>query len=136
MNRVQADESVQVLVFVVLPLLCLFIVGIILWIRSRPRTMARFPTFSVSLSRVSREDAYVVYKDQDWQVDFYTSPCDRRKACLLAPRELSEEDLSKLIPKLDVGLKKLGFKEYTIARESGTLKSSSVLRNPQSRPNF
>ena len=134
LNRIHADGSIQVLAFVVLPLLCLFIVGIILWIRSRQRTMARFPTFSVSICRVSHEDAYVVYKDQQWQVDFYAGPCDRRKGCLLAPRELSEDDLRKLIPNLDVGLRKLGFKEYKIAKESGTFKSSSVLRISQSSP--
>jgi hypothetical protein len=134
LNRIHTDESVQVLVFVVLPLLCLFVVGIILWFRSRPATTARFPTFSVSISRVSHEDAYIVYKDQEWQVDFYAGPCDRKKACLLAPRELSEENLRKLVPNLDVGLRKLGFKEYEIGKESGTLKSSSVRRIDQSRP--
>jgi len=48
---------------------------------------------------------------------------------LFAPRELSEEELGKLVPNLDVGLRKLGFKEYEIARESGTSRSSSVLRS-------
>jgi hypothetical protein len=135
LNRIHTDESIQVLVFVVLPLLCLFIVGIILWIRSQPSTTASFPTFSVRVVRVSHEDAYVVYKDRECQVDFYAGPCDRSKACLFAPRELSEEELGKLVPNLDVGLKKLGFKEYEIARESGTSKSSSVLRSGQSRSN-
>ena len=128
LNRIHTDESVKVLVFVVLPLLCLFIVGIILWIRSQPPTTARFPTFSVSISRVSHESAYIVYKDQEWQVDFYAGPCDRRKAWLLAPRELSKENLRKLVPNLDVGLRKLGFKEYEIVNQSGTFNSSSVLR--------
>ena len=91
MNRIHADESVQVLVFVVSPLLCLFIVGVIWWIRSRQRTTGWFPTFSVSICTVGHQEAYIVYKDQDWKVT-----CDRRKACLLAPGELSEEDIRML----------------------------------------
>ena len=135
LNRFHADESVQVLVFVVAPLLCLFIVGIVVWIRSRLPTTAQFPTFSVSISRLSREDAYIVYKDREWQVDFYAGPCDRRKAFLLVPSELSDEDFRKLVPNLDMGLRRLGFRDYKIAQESGNSNSGSVRRISESRPN-
>ena len=131
----RADESIQVLLFVVAPLLCLLIVGIIVWIRSRPPATAQFPTFSVSISRVSREDAYIVYKDREWQVDFYAGPCDRTKAFLLVPSELSDEDFRKLVPNLDMGLRKLGFRDYKIAQESGNSNSGSVRRISESRPN-
>ena len=116
LNRIRADESIQVLVFVVAPLLCLLIVGIIVWIRSRPPTTAQFPTFSVSISRVSHEDAYIVYKEREWQVDFYAGPCDRRKAFLLVPRELPDEDFRKLLPNLDMGLRKLGLGTIRLPR--------------------
>jgi len=58
-NQIHSDESLQVLAFVVLPLLVLLISGIILLIKYTPLSTAKFPTFSVSLSRMGREDANI-----------------------------------------------------------------------------
>jgi hypothetical protein len=77
---------------------------------------------------LGREDAYIVYKDQKWRVDFYAGACKGRKVHLLAASELSDEDIRNLIPNLEMGLRQLGFEEYSISKESGTFKASSVLR--------
>ncbi len=55
--HIRSDESLQVLVFVVLPLLLLLIAGILLRIKYTPASTATFPTFSVNFSRIGPQDA-------------------------------------------------------------------------------
>jgi hypothetical protein len=85
-NQIRSDESLQVLVFVVLPLFLLLISVIFLWVRYSPPSAAKFPTFSVSLSRVGREDAYLVYRDSERRLEFYVGTGERKQLlCLAVP---------------------------------------------------
>jgi hypothetical protein len=80
-NRLRADESLQVLVFVCGPLLLLLGTLIGFLIRGS-RTIARFPTFSVKIEGVSREDTYVIYRDQQGRREFYMWPSGEKQAVL------------------------------------------------------
>lgn len=113
-SYIGADESHVVLVLVVAPLLLLSVIGIFLWIRNTPPSSAKFPTFSVSLSRVHREVAYVYYRDDKRRLEFYAGRADRNHLHLSAPKGLSVEDIRAVVPNLAIGLAKLGFHQYTI----------------------
>jgi hypothetical protein len=117
MDRILAEqrESLQVLVFVCGPLLLLLCALIVFLVRGS-RTIARFPTFSVKIERVSREDAYVIYRDREKRREFYLG-LNGRKAMLEAPRELPVEDIRKIVPNLGRGLAKLGFRQYSISKQ-------------------
>jgi hypothetical protein len=98
----RADESLHVLVLVCGPLLLLLGTVIAFLIRGS-RTIARFPTFSVRIERVGREDAYVIYHDHERRQEFYMWPSGRKQAMLDAPIELSVEDIRKIAPNLALG---------------------------------
>jgi|HubBroStandDraft_6_1064221.scaffolds.fasta_scaffold636521_2 hypothetical protein len=117
-NYIRADESHLVLIFVVAPLLLLLVAGIFLWVRYTPRSSAKFPTFSVSLSKVHREVAYIYYRDDKKRLEFYAGPADRKHVYLSASKELSVEDLREVVPNLAKGLAELGFQHYTIRTQS------------------
>lgn len=120
-NQIRSDESFQVLVFVVLPLVLLLVTAIILRIRYTPPSIAKFSTFSVSLSRVGREDAYIVYRGNDRRLEFYVGPGNRKQElCLAVPKELSDQVTQEIVPKLVKGLTKLRFQKYKILKEGET----------------
>lgn len=120
-NHIRSDESLQVLAFVVLPLVLLLVTAIILRIRYTPPSTANFSTFSASLSRVGREDAYFVYRDNDRRLEFYVGPGDRKQElCLMLPKELTDQVTQEIVPKLVKGLAKLRFQKYKILKEGET----------------
>ena len=120
-NQIRSDESLQVLVFVALPLLLLLISAIFLWVRYTPPSAAKFPAFSVSLSRVGRGDAYIVYRDSERRLEFYVGAGERKQVlCLAVPNELSDEIFNAVVPNLARGLAKLGFQKYQILRKGQT----------------
>jgi hypothetical protein len=128
-NQIRSDESLQVLVFVVLPLFLLLISVIFLWVRYEPPSTAKFPTFSVSLSRVGREDAYIVYRDSERRLEFYVGAGQRKQLLWLAvPDELSDEVFNELVPNLARGMAKLGFQKYKILRKGQT---EAIASSPQ-----
>jgi len=49
LSHVRSDESLQVLLFIVLPLLLLLVAGVFLRIRYTPPSTAKFPKFSGEL---------------------------------------------------------------------------------------
>ena len=120
LDRIRGDESLQVLVFIVLPLLLLFIGVMILWFRNRRPSSAQFATFTISISREGHEDAYILYREQGKRLEFYAGRCTGKKVHLQAPKEMSEEEIREFVPNLALGLRKLGFKEYWIWKEGGT----------------
>ena len=127
-NQIRSDESLQVLVVVVLPLLLLLIGAIFLWVRYTPPSAANFPTFSVSFSRVGREDAYIVYRDSERRLEFYVGAGERKQVLWLAvPNDLPDEVFKEVVPNLARGLAKLGFQKYNILRkgQTETIASSS-----------
>jgi len=120
-NRIHSDESLQVLVFVVLPLLVLLISGIILLIKYTPLSTAKFSTFSVCLSRMGREDANIIYRDNDRRLEFYVGPGERNQVLWLAiPKELPDRAVREIVSNLELGLVKLGFQKYKIVKKGET----------------
>jgi hypothetical protein len=120
-DRIRSDESLHVLVFVVLPLLLLLATAIFLRIKYTPPSTAKYPTFSMSLSSVGREDAYIVYRDNDRRLEFYVGPGNRKQQlCLAVPKELPEQVTREIVPRLEKGLTKLRFQKYKILKEGET----------------
>lgn len=118
---IRSDESLQILVFVVLPLLLLLVTGIFLRIKYMPPSTANFPTFSVSLSRTGHEDANIVYRDDARRLEFYVGPGERKQVLWLAmPKELPDQAIQEIVPNLAMGLMKLGFQKYKIVKKGET----------------
>ncbi len=114
------SESIQVLIFVVGPLLLLLAVIIFALVRSNKRLTAKFPDFSVNFSRVGREDAYIVYRDRNKHLEFYVfyvGPDKGKDIHLQAPKNMRDEDIRDITPRLAQGLTRLGFDHYSIRRE-------------------
>ena len=102
-NQIRSDESLQVLLFVVLPLFLLLITGIFLRIKYTQPSTAKFPTFSVSLSRLSHEDASIIYKDNDRRLEFWVGPGERKQVLWLAmPKELPDQAIHEIVPNVSV----------------------------------
>jgi len=115
-SQVLADESVQVLVFVVLPLV-LLLSGIVIYGAFRPNNyVASFPTFSVRINFLAHDVAYVVYGTESKIVEFEAKVGRRgRLIYVRAPKELPEEDLRDILPFLVQGLTRLRY-AYVIYR--------------------
>jgi hypothetical protein len=121
LNLIRSDESFQVMAFIVLPFVLLFTGGIIFYFRRIPPSVAAFPNFTLRVSRVGHEDAYIVYRDNDRRLEFYAGPADRKQSlCLELPRELSDQVINELVPNLVKGLANLRFQKYKILREGQT----------------
>jgi hypothetical protein len=128
-NQIRSDESLQVLVFVVLPLLLLLVIGIFLRIKYTPPSTANFPGFSVSLSRTGHEDASIVYRDNARRLEFYVGPGKRKQVLWLAmPKELPDQAIQEIVPNLTMGLVKLGFQKYKIVKNGET---DSIASSPK-----
>jgi hypothetical protein len=114
-NSIYSDESLQVLLFIAFPLILLLAAAIFFWIRHAPPSDAKFHDFSVSLSRVGREDSYIVYRDNDRRLEFHVGAGERNQAlCLQMPEGIPDQDAGEIAQKLSVGLAKLGFRKYEI----------------------
>lgn len=128
-SQQEAHESVQILLFVCLPLLLLLIAYIAISVRAS-RTLARFPVFSVRIWYMGHEGrACVHYREEKRLVEFHVAPSPRRgsfsawlknakgEIVLIAPKNLTDEDVQGIIPNLCLGLARLGFQEYKVRRE-------------------
>jgi hypothetical protein len=114
------NESIQVLIFVVVPLVLLLAVIIFALVRSDKRSAAKFPDFSVGFSRVGREDAYIIYRDKNKHLEFYVfyvGPAKSKNIHLQASKNVRDEDIHEISPRLALGLARLGFHQYSIRRE-------------------
>src|SRR5439155_14369911 len=107
----RTDESIQVLVFVCVPLL-LVLVAIVVLLTRGPRYTAKFPTFSVTITKIGREEAYVIYREKNKDVEF-AAEIGRGKSFFVpriyvrVPKERPVEDVGNIVPNLALGLKKL-----------------------------
>lgn len=120
-SQIRSDESLQVLVFVVLPLLLLLAAAVFIRIRYTQPSAAKFSTFSVSLSVVGREDAYIVYRDRDRRLELYAGSGERKRVlCLAMPKELADRDIQVVAQNLALALVKLGFQKYKITKQGET----------------
>jgi len=116
-NRILTDESLQVLVFVVPPLLLLLAGTLIYLGLNRPRRIATFPTFSVRLFIMSREGyAFVTYRDKNKTLELVAGTVGGQVDVQI-PEELPDEEVSNLVPNLALGLAKLRF-QYLIYKKA------------------
>lgn len=127
-SQQEAHESVQILLFVCLPLLLLLIAYIAISVRAS-RTLARFPVFSVRIWNMGEGRACLHYREEKRLVEFHVAPGPRRgsfsawlknakgEIVLIAPKNLTDEDVQGIIPNLCLGLAGLGFQEYKVRRE-------------------
>lgn len=119
-REVSRREATQVLLFVCLPALLLLTVLIVLLVRWR-HTVTSFAGFSVSISRVTHEDAYITYRDEIGEIEFYAATRGR-KVIIGAPKGVSDEDMRRVLPNLTAGLKRLHL-HYRIHLGDGTIVS-------------
>lgn len=74
----------------------------------------------MNFSRVGREDAYIAYRDKNKHLEFYVfyvGPAKSKHVHLQAPKNILEEDIREIAPRLAIGMAKLGFRQYSIRRE-------------------
>lgn len=88
----------------------------------------------MNFSRVGREDAYIVYRDKNRHVEFYVfnvGPAKDKDIHLQAPKNIRDEDMHDIAPRLAEGLTRLGFDKYSIRREgeARVLASSDQLKS-------
>jgi hypothetical protein len=126
------DESTRVLVFVCGPLLLLLFAVIALLIRGS-RNVAKFPTFSVTISKVGHQEAYVYYCLNGRKTEFQAE-ISRGKS-FFVPRisvrvaeDVPEHEVFKIVSNLALGLSKLHY-EYLIYRKREQLRVSEEERN-------
>ena len=112
-DYIRSNESIQVLVFIVLPLLLLLLTVIVLLFGNRPRTRAIFPTFSVEITMVTYRDGYIAYFENETRTEF-VAELELAKSFykpgifhVCAPDGMSDEDQQRIIPNLARGLKEL-----------------------------
>lgn len=118
------DESIWVLLLVCIPLLALLIVLIVLLARGSRHT-ARFADFSVTISPISREAAYVKYVSGAKQEEYPASIGRGRSffrplIVVTLPAELIQEDFGKVASDVALGLHRLRY-EYRIYRNNEVL---------------
>jgi hypothetical protein len=103
-NTNEASGALMVLIFVCGPLILLLILLLRALVRASRRT-ARFPAFSVRISRVGRAEAYVYYKTESGEKEF-AAHIGRGKsffsACIFVnvTEGMSEEDIPVAVPRL------------------------------------
>jgi hypothetical protein len=128
MSQLRTDESLQILMFVVAPASVLLVAALIFWVRSKPRFEITFPDFSIAVSRVGREEAYLVYREQDRRFEMVAvlgrKSGDGKKIYVQLPKEMPEDVARHIAANLVLGLTKLGYR-YSIGTEGESQKVAS-----------
>ena len=128
-GRFHLDQSIWVLLLVCVPLVVLLITLIALLTRGRRRT-ATFSGFSVTISQIGREEAYVKYASVNRHAEFPASigrgrNFFRPSILVTMPMALTPEDLRKTVSDIALGLGSLGF-EYCIYGNNKVLARSDT----------
>jgi hypothetical protein len=110
-----SDESVQVLLFVCVPLSGLLIFLVVWLVRSRLPSVAVFPTFSVTINSVGWQQAYVVYRGGENLIEFPAYIDRKGRIHAEVPKALSDEEVRAILPNLAQGLAKLR-RQYLVYR--------------------
>lgn len=125
MGRILAEQkqSLEILVFLCLPLSLMLMAAITLAIRSNPGYAITCPTFSMTITTLGHagHGACVAYRGEDQKSilfhgdkgrgqKFYTS-----RIRLIVPKELPDDVVREVVPNLAMGLAKLRW-EYVICR--------------------
>jgi len=113
----------QVLVFVCVPLVLLLGFLIIL-LRHYNRRSVSFPSYSLTISNTGPTAAYLVYRSDEKVLEFVSEFRNRRKffkpaIYVMIPTEIPNEDMSKILPNMVLGLDKLHY-DYLIFRKTGS----------------
>lgn len=115
MSTLPANESVQVLLFIALPL-SLLVVGFLIHIAIQPnRFVATFPSFSVRIERVGRQEIFVTYREKNRELILVSAFTRDQELHVPIPPELSDEDRRSVVQNLTLGLAKLRYR-YLIYR--------------------
>lgn len=120
-GRFHWDESIWVLVLVCGPLLAFLIAVIALLARGR-RDAIRFTDFSLTISRVGRNEAYVSYRAGDVKTEFPAAigrgrSFFRPSISVVIPAEVSPGDIDRIVSHLAAALASLRY-EYRIYRDN------------------
>jgi len=113
------DESIQVLVFICLPL-ALLLVGVLVFLNKTRGTSITFPKFSVSVRRIGPNEAYVMYA-ADGKEKAFDAEINRGKRFFVPrisvciPKEIQNADIPLILLNLTTALGKLHY-EYSIYR--------------------
>ncbi len=119
-ERLRADESVQVLVFIVLPLVVLLGGLGIRWLLTPSRYHATFPDFWVSIvmdGHGGRTPRDIVYHEGNRVVGFTASEGRKGIVYVQTADKLPEQELLRIVPKLARALEKMRYK-FVIFRKS------------------
>jgi hypothetical protein len=117
-ERLRVDESVQVLVFIVLPLVLLFGGIAIRAVFTPSRYRATFPGFWVSVVMLGHgggRPGYVVFHEENKDVEFSARTRRDGILCVQTPGRLPEQELLRIVPKLAMALEKMRYR-YVIFR--------------------
>lgn len=114
MDAPPVDESLLILRFVVVPTLLLLLAGIFLGYRyERKRSHVSLPNFSLDISRLSRSEFYVTYRNADFKLHLFAQESidreNRKHLYVEIPGSLSEDKLGEVWHNLEKGFAKLGF---------------------------
>ena len=116
-GRFHLDESIWVLVLVCAPLSAFLIAVIALLARAR-RSAIRFADFSLTISQVGRNEAYVSYRAGNVQTEFPAVIARGRSflrpsISVVIPAEVNQGDMHRIVSDLAKGLASLRY-EYRI----------------------
>ena len=95
--------------------------------RGEGRSVA-FPALSLAIESVSHEDAYLYYQVGEKKTEFYAAIGNgktffRASMVTTIPKEITDEDATKIAADLALGLSKLGY-DYAIYRDGAVLARS------------
>lgn len=118
---INSDESLQVLLYVCLPLLSLLVGAVVLRALRRPSSVARFPSFTLAINQVGPEDVFVTYSVGGIQMAFGATlgrgpRSGHRQISVQIPREIDNERVKRVVRDLALGLAKLRY-DYLIFRK-------------------
>jgi len=122
LGNLRSDGSLQVLVFLCLPLSLLLIVFIFWSVRNSKR-IAKFPTFTVTIEGAGLERSFVAYREGDRNLQFDSvieggSRLFTMRIRVWMPKNFSKEDFATVVPRLSQGLEELPY-EYSIYQSDG-----------------
>lgn len=96
-----------------------------------------FPTFSLRIESVSHEDAFIYYQVGEKTAEFYAAIRQgrsffRSSMITTIPKEIRDEEATKIAADLALGLSKLGY-EYKIYRD-GVPRDKALLAHSPGLP--
>jgi hypothetical protein len=93
-----------------------------------------FPTFSLTIESVSHEDAFIYYQVGEKKTEFYTAirperSIFRSSMITTIPKEIGDEEATKIAADLALGLSKLGY-DYKVYRAGASPDKAMLAHSP------